>query len=275
MDGIILKDITYTYPGAATPALDGLNLTIPRSQWTTLIGKNGSGKSTIARLIDGLLVPSQGSITVNGLAVTEENLGKLHQQVGIVFQNPENQFVGATVADDIAFGLENLQVPREKMGPLIKRSLKRVGMTALAGAEPGMLSGGQKQRVAIAGILALEPEIIILDEATSMLDPAGRQTILDLINKLRRDSGLTIISITHDPVEMEMADQIVVVGDHHVIENGPAAEILQKTTLLRKLGVGIPTGQRLRDLLVARGVTVPEQYFTEDEMVKWLWQQLS
>jgi energy-coupling factor transport system ATP-binding protein len=275
LDGIILKDITYTYPGAATPALDGLNLTIPRSQWTTLIGKNGSGKSTIARLIDGLLVPSQGSITVNGLAVTEENLGKLHQQVGIVFQNPENQFVGATVADDIAFGLENLQVPREKMGPLIKRSLKRVGMTALAGAEPGMLSGGQKQRVAIAGILALEPEIIILDEATSMLDPAGRQTILDLINKLRRDSGLTIISITHDPVEMEMADQIVVVGDHHVIENGPAAEILQKTTLLRKLGVGIPTGQRLRDLLVARGVTVPEQYFTEDEMVKWLWQQLS
>lgn len=275
MDGIILKDITYTYPGAATPALDGLNLTIPRSQWTTLIGKNGSGKSTIARLIDGLLVPSQGSITVNGLAVTEENLGKLHQQVGIVFQNPENQFVGATVADDIAFGLENLQVPREKMAPLIKRSLERVGMAALADAEPGMLSGGQKQRVAIAGILALEPEIIILDEATSMLDPAGRQTILDLINNLRRDSELTIISITHDPVEMEMADRIVVVGDHHVIENGPAAEILQKTALLRKLGVGIPTGQRLRDLLVARGVTVPEQYFTEDEMVKWLWQQLS
>lgn len=275
MDGIILKDITYTYPGAATPALDGLNLTIPRNQWTTLIGKNGSGKSTIARLIDGLLVPSQGSITVNGLAVTEENLGKLHQQVGIVFQNPENQFVGATVADDIAFGLENLQVPREKMAPLIKRSLDRVGMTALADAEPGMLSGGQKQRVAIAGILALEPEIIILDEATSMLDPAGRQTILDLINNLRRDSGLTIISITHDPVEMEMADQIVVVGDHHVIENGPAADILQKTSLLRKLGVGIPTGQHLRDLLVARGVTVPEQYFTEDEMVKWLWQQLS
>ena len=275
MDGIILKDITYTYPGAATPALDGLNLTIPRNQWTTLIGKNGSGKSTIARLIDGLLVPSQGSITVNGLAVTEENLGKLHQQVGIVFQNPENQFVGATVADDIAFGLENLQVPREKMAPLIKRSLDRVGMTALADAEPGMLSGGQKQRVAIAGILALEPEIIILDEATSMLDPAGRQTILDLINNLRRDSGLTIISITHDPVEMEMADQIVVVGDHHVIENGPAADILQKASLLRKLGVGIPTGQHLRDLLVARGVTVPEQYFTEDEMVKWLWQQLS
>jgi energy-coupling factor transport system ATP-binding protein len=275
LDGIILKDITYTYPGASEPALSDLNLTIPRNRWTTLIGRNGSGKSTIARLIDGLLVPSQGSITVNGLAVTEENLGKLHQQVGIVFQNPENQFVGATVADDIAFGLENLQVPREKMAPLIKRSLKRVGMTALAGAEPGMLSGGQKQRVAIAGILALEPEIIILDEATSMLDPAGRQTILDLINKLRRDSGLTIISITHDPVEMEMADQIVVVGDHHIIENGPAAEILQKTALLRKLGVGIPTGQRLRDLLVARGVTVPEQYFTEDEMVKWLWQQLS
>jgi energy-coupling factor transport system ATP-binding protein len=275
LDGIVLKDITYTYPGATTPALNGLNLTISRNRWTTLIGKNGSGKSTIARLIDGLLVPSQGSITVNGLTVIEKNLSKLHQQVGIVFQNPENQFVGATVADDIAFGLENLQVPRKKMESLIKRSLERVGMTALADAEPGMLSGGQKQRVAIAGILALEPEIIILDEATSMLDPAGRQTILDLISRLRRDSGLTIISITHDPVEMEMADQIVVVGDHHVIENGPAADILQRTALLRKLGVGIPTGQRLRDLLVARGVTVPEQYFTEDEMVKWLWQQLS
>lgn len=275
MDGIVLNQIGYTYPGAKTAALRDVNLTISRNQWTTLIGKNGSGKSTIARLIDGLLVPIQGTITVNGLAVTEENLSKLHQRVGIVFQNPENQFVGATVADDIAFGLENQQVPREKMAPLIQQALQKVGMAHLAGAEPGMLSGGQKQRVAIAGILALHPQILILDEATSMLDPEGRRTVLNLLNQLRKQEELTIISITHDPIEMELADQVAVIDKHHVVEVGPALEILQKTALLKELGVGIPTGQLLRDMLAAKGVAVPQRYFTEDEMVEWLWQKLN
>lgn len=275
VDGINIKNISYTYPGATHPVLQGVNLEIPRNQWTTLIGRNGSGKSTLARLIDGLLVPSTGSIMVNGLPVSEDNLAELHRRLGIVFQNPDNQFVGATVADDIAFGLENHQVPHDKMAGLIADALAKVGMTDLATAEPEMLSGGQKQRVAIAGILALKPEVIILDEATSMLDPEGRQMMLDLIATLRNSQELTIISITHDPVEMGMADQIVVVDDQGIADQGPASAILKQTTLLRRLGVGIPTGQHFHDLLTAAGVAVPDRYFTTDEMVEWLCQKLS
>lgn len=275
MDGINLDNISYTYPGAKQPVLSQLNLHLPKNKWTTLIGRNGSGKSTIVRLIDGLLEPSTGTVTVNGLAVTEENLAALHRQVGIVFQNPDNQFVGATVADDIAFGLENHQVPRAQMPQLIKAALAKVGMTDLADAEPGMLSGGQKQRVAIAGILALKPQTIILDEATSMLDPAGRQMILDLLNSLRVEQELTIISITHDPVEMAMADKVVVVDHQGVAKQGPVEEVLCQTDLLNQLGVGVPVGQHLRDELAAAGVAVPDKYFTTDEMVEWLCQKLS
>lgn len=275
VDGINLDNISYTYPGAKEPVFSRLSLHIPQNKWTTLIGRNGSGKSTIARLIDGLLVPSEGTITVNGLTVNEENLATLHRLVGIVFQNPDNQFVGATVADDIAFGLENHQVPRSQMVDLINTALAKVGMTALADAEPNMLSGGQKQRVAIAGILALKPQTIILDEATSMLDPAGRRMILELLNSLRAEQDLTIISITHDPVEMAMADKVVVVDQHKIAEQGTVEEVLKRTDLLQRLGVGIPVGQQLRDKLAAAGVTVPDEYFTTNEMVEWLCQKLS
>lgn len=274
VDGIELKNISYTYPGAKKPVLDNLNLQIPRNQWTTIIGHNGSGKSTIARLIDGLLVPSQGEITVNGLAVTEENLVELHHQLGIVFQNPDNQFVGATVADDIAFGLENHQVPREQMQPLIDDALAKVGMQELAAAEPTMLSGGQKQRVAIAGILALKPQTIILDEATSMLDPEGRQMVLNLLSTLRQTHELTIISITHDPEEMAMADKLVVVDHQGIIDQGPVDQVLKQTDLLQEIGVGIPVGQELRRQLVQTGIAVPDRYFTMNEMVEWLCQKL-
>ena len=275
MDGINLDNISYTYPGAKEPVLSQLNLHIPKNKWTTLIGRNGSGKSTIVRLIDGLLVPSAGTITVNGLTVSEENLAALHRQVGIVFQNPDNQFVGATVVDDIAFGLENHQVPTAKMAALIKTALDRVGMADLATAEPSMLSGGQKQRVAIAGILALNPQTIILDEATSMLDPAGRQMVLELLDSLRREQELTIISITHDPVEMAMADQVVVIDQQGVAKKGPVDTVLKQTDLLKRLGVGIPIGQQLHDDLAAMGVQVPDKYFTTNEMVEWLCQKLS
>ena len=275
VDGINLKNISYTYPGSKAPVLANLNLQVPRNKWTTIIGHNGSGKSTIARLIDGLLVPDEGEITVNGMTVTEENLAKLHRQLGIVFQNPDNQFVGATVADDIAFGLENHQVPREQMQPLIDDALKKVGMSDLAAAEPTMLSGGQKQRVAIAGILALHPQTIILDEATSMLDPEGRKMVLDLLASLRQTEELTIVSITHDPVEMSMADKLVVVDHQGIAEEGTVDQVLKQTDLLRKLGVGITVGQELRDYLVNAGVEVPNRYYSINEMVEWLCQKLS
>ncbi|MGN1279129.1 MAG: ATP-binding cassette domain-containing protein, partial [Limosilactobacillus sp.] len=199
---------------------------------------------------------------------------RVHQQVGIVFQNPDNQFVGATVADDVAFGLENRQVPRAEMKTRIQQSLKAVDMAALAAAEPSMLSGGQKQRVALAGILALEPEIIILDEATSMLDPAGRQLVLQLLQRLRTQEKYTIISITHDPAEMAIADRVVVLDRGHIIRQGPVATVLQDVNLLHQIGVGVPAGQALRQALADRGVAVPARYFTEKEMVEWLCQKL-
>ena len=273
MDGIKLENITYTYPGASQPVLKKLNLQLPRGQWTTLIGKNGSGKSTIARLIDGLLVADEGQVVVNGLTVTEDHLTTLHRQVGIVFQNPDNQFVGATVADD--FGLENQQLPRDEMTRRIDKALARVGMSQLADTEPSLLSGGQKQRVAIAGILALEPQVIILDEATSMLDPAGRQTVLNLLTQLRQEESLTIITITHDPVEMTMADKIVVVDQQGIADEGPAGKILCQADLLHRLGVGIPVAQDLSERLAALGVAVPAGCLTTNEMVEWLCRKLS
>ncbi|MGM9906914.1 energy-coupling factor transporter ATPase [Limosilactobacillus sp.] len=274
MDAVTLTNIRFQYPNTKQAILDDVSLSFPQGEWTTIIGHNGSGKSTLARLIDGLLVPQQGQITVGNLPVTEENMTRMHQQVGIVFQNPDNQFVGATVADDVAFGLENRQVPPVEMQPRIQQSLAAVDMAELADAEPTMLSGGQKQRVAIAGILALEPQIIILDEATSMLDPAGRQLVLSLLQRLRTQQKYTIISITHDPAEMAIADRVVVLDQGRVIRQGPAATVLQDVKLLQRIGVGVPAGQALRQALADRGVAVPARYFTEKEMVEWLCQKL-
>lgn len=274
VDAVTLTNVQFQYPNADRLILDDVSLRFKAGEWTTIIGHNGSGKSTLARLIDGLLVPKQGQITVCGLPVTEENMAQVHQRVGIVFQNPDNQFVGATVADDVAFGLENRQVPPAEMSPRIRQALTAVGMEKLADAEPAMLSGGQKQRVAIAGILALKPSVIILDEATSMLDPAGRQLILDLLQRLRSQQHYTIISITHDPFEMAIADRVMVLDGGQVIRQGETATVLQDVDLLRHIGVGVPVGQALRQALVDRGVAVPAQYFTEKEMVEWLCQQL-
>ena len=274
MDAVTLTNIRFQYPNTNQVILDDVSRGFPQGEWTTIIGHNGSGKSTLARLIDGLLMPQQGQITVGSVPVTEENMTKVHQQVGIVFQNPDNQFVGATVADDVAFGLENRQVPRDEMQARIQQSLAAVDMAQLADAEPAMLSGGQKQRVAIAGILALEPKIIILDEATSMLDPAGRQLVLRLLQQLRTQQKYTIISITHDPAEMAIADRVVVLDQGKIIRQGPVTKVLQDVKLLQRIGVGVPAGQALRQELADRGVAVPARYFTEQEMVEWLCQKL-
>lgn len=274
MDAVTLTNIRFQYPNTDQVILDDVSLGFPQGEWTTIIGHNGSGKSTLARLIDGLLMPQQGQITVGSVPVTEENMTKVHQQVGIVFQNPDNQFVGSTVADDVAFGLENRQVPRDEMQARIQQSLAAVDMAQLADAEPAMLSGGQKQRVAIAGILALEPKIIILDEATSMLDPAGRQLVLRLLQQLRTQQKYTIISITHDPAEMAIADRVVVLDQGKIIRQGPVTKVLQDVKLLQRIGVGVPAGQALRQELADRGVAVPARYFTEQEMVEWLCQKL-
>nr|WP_220480948.1 energy-coupling factor transporter ATPase [Limosilactobacillus balticus] len=272
--GIKIRDLAFAYPDSKYPVLKNINLDFEPFSWTAIIGHNGSGKSTLARLIDGLLSPTAGSIEVDGIQVNENSLGKIHQQIGFVFQNPENQFVGATVADDVAFGLENRQVAQNKMEKKIDKALKMVGMTDYKNTAPINLSGGQKQRVALAGILALMPKIIILDEATSMLDPLARQEILSLLRRLKNKYNLSIISITHDLKEIELADKIIVLNDSHVVKQGIPSEILKDKELLLEIGVGVPASQQLQKLLVERGIDIPNRYLNLEELKNWLKQQL-
>jgi len=272
--GIKIRDLAFAYPDSKYPVLRNINLDFEPFSWTAIIGHNGSGKSTLARLIDGLLSPTAGSIEVDRIQVNESSLGQIHQQIGFVFQNPENQFVGATVADDVAFGLENRQVARNEMEEKIDKALKMVGMSDYKNTAPINLSGGQKQRVALAGILALMPKIIILDEATSMLDPLARQEILSLLRRLKNEYNLSIISITHDLKEIELADKIVVLNDSQVVKQGTPAEILKDKELLLEIGVGVPASQQLQKLLVEREINIPNRYLNLEELKNWLKQQL-
>ena len=274
MTGIKIRKLVFTYPDSKYPVLKNINLDCEPVSWTAIIGHNGSGKSTLARLIDGLLSPTAGSIEVDGIQVNESSLGKIHQQIGFVFQNPENQFVGATVADDVAFGLENRQVARNEMEEKIDKALKMVGMSDYKNTAPINLSGGQKQRVALAGILALMPKIIILDEATSMLAPLARQEILSLLQRLKNEYNLSIISITHDLKEIELADKIVVLNDSQVVKQGTPSEILKDKELLLEIGVGVPARQQLQKLLVEREINIPNRYLNLEELKNWLKQQL-
>lgn len=274
MTGIKIRKLVFTYPDSKYPVLKNINLDFEPVSWTAIIGHNGSGKSTLARLIDGLLSPTAGSIEVDGIQVNESSLGKIHQQIGFVFQNPENQFVGATVADDVAFGLENRQVARNEMEEKIDKALKMVGMSDYKNTAPINLSGGQKQRVALAGILALMPKIIILDEATSMLDPLARQEILSLLQRLKNEYNLSIISITHDLKEIELADKIVVLNDSQVVKQATPSEILKDKELLLEIGVGVPASQQLQKLLVEREINIPNRYLNLEELKNWLKQQL-
>lgn len=274
MTGIKIRKLVFTYPDSKYPVLNNINLDFEPFSWTAIIGHNGSGKSTLARLIDGLLSPTAGSIEVDGIQVKESSLGQIHQQIGFVFQNPENQFVGATVADDVAFGLENRQVARNEMEEKIDKALTMVGMSDYKNTAPINLSGGQKQRIALAGILALMPKIIILDEATSMLDPLARQEILSLLQRLKNEYNLSIISITHDLKEIELADKIVVLNDSQVVKQGTPSEILKDKELLLEIGVGVPASQQLQKLLVERGIDIPNRYLNLEELKNWLKQQL-
>ena len=274
MTGIKIRKLVFTYPDSKYPVLNNINLDFEPFSWTAIIGHNGSGKSTLARLIDGLLSPTAGSIEVDGIQVKESSLGQIHQQIGFVFQNPENQFVGATVADDVAFGLENRQVAQNEMEEKIDKALKMVGMSDYKNTAPINLSGGQKQRIALAGILALMPKIIILDEATSMLDPLARQEILSLLRRLKNEYNISIISITHDLKEIELADKIVVLNDSQVVKQGTPSEILKDKELLLEIGVGVPASQQLQKLLVERGINIPNRYLNLEELKNWLKQQL-
>lgn len=267
---IELKNVSYRYMDANRDAVKNLSLTIHKGEWIAMIGSNGSGKSTTAKIINGLLVPYEGQVFVNGMELNAETVWDVRKLIGMVFQNPDNQFVGATVEDDVAFGLENIGLPREEMLVRIPQALAAVRMTEFAKHEPSRLSGGQKQRVALASVIAARPEIIILDEATAMLDPRGRREMMEAIDKLQNQYGLTVISITHDIDEASRADRIVVLNQGELYQQAKPAELFALGEEIIKLGLDVPFVEKLRAALVQRGVKVPQEYMTEEEMITWL-----
>ena len=269
---IEMKDLTFRYQEEdQIPALNKVSLNINQGEWIAIIGHNGSGKSTLAKTINGLLLPESGSIKVNGQEINEKTIWEVRRNVGMVFQNPDNQFVGSTVEDDVAFGLENQGVPREEMLVRVRESLEQVRMVEFMRKEPSRLSGGQKQRVAIAGIVALRPNVIILDEATSMLDPEGRLEVIATVKKIKEENKLTVLSITHDIDEAANANRIFVMKKGELIQEGTPEEIFSQGEKLIELGLDLPFPERLKSALKARGVDVPKEYMTEEGMVDWLW----
>ena len=246
---------------------------VKRGEWLSIVGHNGSGKSTTVRLIDGLLEAESGEIVIDGQRLTEENVWNIRRQIGMVFQNPDNQFVGATVEDDVAFGLENQGLSRQEMKKRVEEALDLVGMLDFKKREPARLSGGQKQRVAIAGVVALRPAILILDEATSMLDPEGRRELIDTVKGIRKDYDMTVISITHDLEEVAMSDRVLIMKKGEIESTGSPRELFSRNDL-DQIGLDDPFANQLRHSLIQNGYDLPENYLTESELENKLWELL-
>jgi energy-coupling factor transport system ATP-binding protein len=273
MENIIsVKDVTFFYPGEETATLTNVSLDVYKGEWLSIVGHNGSGKSTLAKLLNGLLLPNEGTVNVSEYETArQDDIWEIRRQVGMVFQNPDNQFVGTSVQDDIAFGLENFGVPREEMIKRINESVQRVGMEAFLNQEPHQLSGGQKQRVAIAGILAQKPSVIVLDEATSMLDPIGRIEVMETVRELNQNEGITVISITHDLEEALSADRVVVMKMGEKAAEGKPDSIFQQRELLKSAGLDLPFSLKLSEALRRQGVELDRGYLTQEELVNALW----
>lgn len=246
---------------------------VKRGEWLSIVGHNGSGKSTTVRLIDGLLEAESGEIVIDGQRLTEENVWNIRRQIGMVFQNPDNQFVGATVEDDVAFGLENQGLSRQEMKKRVEEALALVGMLDFKKREPARLSGGQKQRVAIAGVVALRPAILILDEATSMLDPEGRRELIGTVKGIRKDYDMTVISITHDLEEVAMSDRVLVMKKGEIESTSSPRELLSRNDL-DQIGLDDPFANQLKKSLSQNGYDLPENYLTESELEDKLWELL-
>lgn len=265
-----VEGLTYAYEDD-NPVLKDVSFSIEKGSYVSIIGHNGSGKSTLAKCIMGLLGGFQGKISLFGEELTKKSLYRLRSRVGIVFQNPDNQFVGSTVADDIAFGLENKCVPHEQMQGIIDQFAEEAGMKAFLDHEPQMLSGGQKQRVAIAGVLAMEPELVIFDEATAMLDPKGKKEISDLIARMRlKNPDLTLISITHDIEEAANSDQVLVVNKGQIVLQGPPSLVFQEEEKLREISLGIPFAYQMKSALKKEGIDIPDKVLTLEELEDFL-----
>lgn len=271
---ISVKELKHIYTdadGNEVSALNGINLDIPEGEFIAIIGANGSGKSTLARHLNALLLPTAGKCIVDGMDTTEEkNLWHIRQHVGMVFQNPDNQIVAAIVAEDVAFGPENVGVPGSEIKGRVERALAAVGMTEYAGHAPHLLSGGQKQRVAIAGVLALEPRVIVLDEPTAMLDPQGRREIVRTVKQLNREKGITIVYITHYMTEALEADRVVVMEKGNIRFSGTPHEVFSRVDELEKVGLEAPLAAKIANELRKGGVKIPEKIITDEELAEVL-----
>lgn len=270
MDAVKVVNLTFSYDGVED-IIKNVSFTIPKGSYTTIIGHNGSGKSTMAKLLIGLLQKKSGNIYILDQELTFESVYEIREHVGIVFQNPDNQFIGSTVADDIAFGLENHCVPQEDMQNLIEDAAKRVGMTEFLDSEPTKLSGGQKQRVAIAGILAIAPDIIIFDESTSMLDPQGKKSINEQIRKLHDEKNITILSITHDMEEVAQSEHVIVLKNGNVEMSGTPQEIFKQEDKLKEMKLDVPFALKISKQLTQEGV-MKQPVCTLEEVVDVLCQ---
>ncbi|WP_102029435.1 energy-coupling factor ABC transporter ATP-binding protein [Salirhabdus sp. Marseille-P4669] len=268
---IKFEHVSFQYDQGDEWALNDVSFHIDRNEWVAIIGHNGSGKSTIAKLMNGLLSPQKGEIYVDHILVNEQTVWDVRKKVGLVFQNPDNQFVGTTVVDDVAFGLENHGVPREEMIKRIDTSLKAVNMTDYYNHEPHRLSGGQKQRVAIASVLAVQPDLLVFDEATAMLDPKGRKSIMNTIKSLRDTRDVSIVTITHDLNEVLFADRVIVMNHGKVLEEGKPREIFKKQEELVEIGLDAPFVTQFSKHLKVEGITFEKEPLTHKEMMDELW----
>lgn len=266
-----LEHVFYKYEDTEKYAVKDVSISAQKGEWVALVGHNGSGKSTIAKLLNGLLFPEDGLIKIGHFVLSEKNIWEIRRQVGMVFQNPDNQFVGATMQDDVAFGLENHGVPHDTMVERVESALNEVGMQSYALHEPARLSGGQKQRVAIAGVLALQPDVIILDEATSMLDPRGRAEVMETIRIMREQEDITVISITHDLDEVLFADRVIVMNKGEIHSEGTPKEIFQQADAMREIGLGVPFIIELQEKLVAGGFETGSTVLSEGALLDQLW----
>lgn len=269
MSLIEVKDIYYSYDNKRN-AIDGISFNVESGSYITIIGHNGSGKSTLAKLLAGLLELKGGQIIIDNLVLNIDNIPKIREKLDIVFQNPDNQFIGSTVRDDIAFGLENHLVPSEQMDDIINEFAKQVGVYKLLEKEPQNLSGGQKQRVAIAGVLAMKPSIIIFDEATSMLDPKGKREIKRLISDLNDDEKFTIISITHDIEEVLQSDECIVMNKGKIFLHDKPNEIFKHGDELRKIGLDIPFVSQVKEEFKKYNIDLKSNKIKD--LVEELWQ---
>ncbi|OQB21933.1 MAG: Energy-coupling factor transporter ATP-binding protein EcfA1 [Firmicutes bacterium ADurb.Bin182] len=272
---IELKNVTYSYNENET-ALRGVSLSVKKGEFLAIVGHNGSGKSTLAKLLNALLIPKTGDVLVDGMNTRDESVTlAIRQKVGMVFQNPDNQLVTTIVEEDVGFGPENLGIPPEEIRKRVDRALETVGMSKYARFAPHTLSGGQKQRIAIAGMLAMQPEVLVLDEATAMLDPSGRREVLDNVAKLNREQGMTVVMITQYMEETVIADRVAVMAKGLIEMTGKPADILKNSARLRELGLDAPAMVLLRDALMLEGVRLPCDAITVEEIAKALCPLLS